>query len=84
MSDLNTAISASFLEQEDIGNKALQIESRINKLTGDALVQTLASVQENQSWELMPQLLGQFAVAIHFAQKELMLYVIEVEYGSIN
>mgnify|MGYP001293577565 CR=1 FL=1 len=81
MSNLNTAISASFLEQEDIGNKALQIESRINKLTGDALVQTLASVQENQSWELMPQLLGQFAVAIHFAQKDLSLYCIDLEYG---
>ena len=84
MSDLNTAISSSFLDQEDIGNKALQIESRINKITGDALVQTLASIQENQSWELMPQLLGQFAVSIHCAQKELMLYVIEVEYGPIN
>ena len=36
MSDLNTEISASFLEQEDIENKALQIESRINKITGDS------------------------------------------------
>ena len=81
MSDLNAAISSSFLDQEDIGNKALQIESRINKITGDALVQTLASIQENQAWELMPQLLGQFAVAIHFAQKDLRLYCIDFEYG---
>ena len=50
-------------------------------ICADSLNDTFQSIQDNNSWDLMPGVVAMLGVALHMTQKDLRLYCIDSEYG---
>ena len=48
------------------------------------MTSAFSAIEKNQSWDLMPSLVPEFALCLNMLQRELNLHCIDLEYEKAN